>query len=221
MMPATKKRKLPAKTIPNPDFLNDPDVKDAVEEAIIQRHMALGSMAKAENPFDLVDGMHSEIWSALPERGGCEIPEEGTWVIVKRPPHTELDFRFEVPALSIWRARPTYRSQEIRLGGPGTLTRKTTVKWPMLMGIINTPGGELWLYPGEYISTDIGVWLEHLGKGINVHFLGAGQPGELGDQLFYLMAHGIPRCEALLLLLPKLSDQDFAYFTIDLEDANG
>lgn len=215
--------KLPPKTLPNPAYTEalreSEEIRDAIEDLIREQHHGMAQLIRADNRFALIDGMNSEVWSALPERAGCEIPDEGAWILISRIPITEMDQRFEVPVLSIWRARPEYRNREFTLGKAQGLSRKTKINWPMLLAVISTPGGDLWLYPGEYftIPTEkLEVYLDRIGNEVEVHFMGAGEPGDLADQLFYLMCHGIPRAEAMLLLLPNLTDSNFVYFTIEL-----
>lgn len=217
--------RLPRKTIPNPEYTaalrENEELRDAIEDAIRTGYQAVFSTptTRSVNPFAALDGLNSEVWSALPDRGGCEIPDEGAWVFVKRVPHTALDERFQVPVWSIWRARPEYRNRTFVLGKERGLSRKTRIEWPCLLAVINTPGGELWLYPGEYTTIPpdrLGVYLDAIGRGVEIHFLGAGDPGDLDNQLFYLMCHGIKRTNALLLLLPNLTDSDFCYFTVEL-----
>lgn len=194
------------------DFYYDDDVRAQIVEQIEQQCVVFGRMGgQTRNPFDRVEGMYSEVASAVPDERAL-IPEEGAWVIVNRVPHTVLDF--DVPRYSIWRARPIYTAREFKRVSAGGRSR--TLKWPMLKGRISTPGGELDLFPGEYVVTDITRWLELLGEGVTINFMGAGEPGELEEQVFYMQAHGIPRRDALVLALPLLTDDSFAYFTLEV-----
>lgn len=154
-----------------------------------------------------------ELMSCVPEDYGLALPEEGAWIIVKDPPHTALEW--EVPFLSIFRATPFYRARTFRLP-LGPRGGRHEVRWPSLRAVIQTPGGELHLFPDEYgIVRDIATYVELVGAGVDLHFMGAGEPGEFAEQVFYLQAHGIARRDALLLLLPHLADDNFVYFTID------
>lgn len=220
-MPTRPTKRVPPKTVPNPEYeefiREDPDLREAVRDAIYQGHVMsahLLSRNKDINPFRLLDGYLSEVYAAFPDEGKCEIPEEGAWIIVKSVAPTALEW--DVPPMSVWRAKPFYRYREFILGRESGLSRKTTIKWPMLRAVIQTPGGELHLLPNEFVTTNIEVWLDNIGQGVTMHFLGAGEPGELEPQLFYIMAHGIPRREALTLLLPSLTDENFCYLTLDL-----
>lgn len=215
--------KLPPKTLPNPAYTEalreNEEIKDAIEELIRDQHQFMGPLVATEHPFALIDGMNREVWSALPERGNAAIPDEGAWIFVKSVPYTELAERFEVPEWSIWRARPEYQNRTFTLGKESGLSRKTKVHWPMLKAVISTPGGDLWLYPGEYSTIPperLEVYLERIGHEVQVHFMGAGDPGDFANQLYYLMCHGIPRAQAMLLLLPNLTDSNFCYFTVEL-----
>lgn len=179
-------------TIPNPALTEDEELRELI----------------ADQCLDL-----QSLWSALPPEN-CVIPDEGCWIIVKEVPYTALEF--DVPLYSIWRARPVVRTRDfqVRWGPRGG---RQTVKWPLTLAEIQTPGGDLVLYPTEYVTTDIERWLDLLDEGVTINYMGTGEPGELADQLFYLQAHGLPRREALTLLLPSLTDERFAYLTLDLE----
>lgn len=150
------------------------------------------------------------LYSCLPPENTV-IPEEGAWIIVRDVPFTALEF--DVPRYSIWRARRFLRSRAFKTRRGGS---RGHVNWPMMLAEIQTPGGDLVLYPTEYVVTNVEKWLDLIGEGVTVNFIGAGEPGELAAQMFYLQAHGIPRREALTLLLPSLADDRFAYLTLDV-----
>lgn len=210
--------KPPRKFIQNPEYdewlKDNEDVREGVRDAIYRLHALGGSMVKTSNPFALMDGYLSDLYAAFPDEGNCKMPDEGAWIIIKSVPHTALEW--DVPPMSVWRAKPFYRYQEFVLGKESGLSRKTRVRWPMLRAVIQTPGGELHLLPNEFVTTDIEVWLDNIGRGVTMHFLGAGEPEGLDEQLFYLTSHGIPHKEALSLLLPSIKDDNFAYLTLDL-----
>lgn len=191
---------LPSATIPNPEFYADP----VVREAVADYYTMFAGIGVERIP---------QLWSALPEDYGYAIPKEGAWIVVKEVPHTELTGVFDVPLYSMWRARPCYRHTTLRL----RLPRKTVVKWPLLRAVITTPEGELQLLPGEFTPLRNGLrqWVDLIGHGVDLHFMGDGEPGDLADALFYMQAHGIRRGDALAVLLPDLEDQGFAYLTID------
>lgn len=148
----------------------------------------------------------AELDACLP-RDNQIIADEGTWIIVKDVPYTALEF--DVPIYSIWRARRHDRKRQFRVG-------RTLVPWPLMLAEIQTPGGDLVLYPSEYVTTSIEKWIDLVGDGVTVNFMGAGEPGDLSEQMFYLMAHGIPRAQALLALLPSLTDDRFVYLTLEV-----
>jgi hypothetical protein len=180
--------------VPNPAFFEDEVVKELVADQCLDQQT---------------------LWSCLPPES-CVIPDEGTWIIVKDVPHTNLDF--DVPLYSIWRARRHIRTRTFRLP-TGPRGGKNEVHWPQMLAEIQTPGGDLVLYPTEYVTTDIQKWLDLINEGVELNFIGPGEPGELEDQLFYLQCRGIPRTQALLLLLPSLTDDRFVYLTLDLDGA--
>lgn len=153
------------------------------------------------------------LYSVLPPEGGV-IPEDGAWIIVRDVPHTALEF--DVPLYSIWRARRYVRTRQFKVGGRGTDYPVRKVQWPMMLAEIQTPGGDLVLYPTEYTVTDLSRWIDLIGEGVTVNFMGAGEPGDLEQQLFYLRAHGVRRPDALLALLPELKDERFIYLTLDV-----
>lgn len=138
-----------------------------------------------------------------------KIARKGSWVIVREVPHTVLPF--DVPLYSIWRARRVTRYREFRVG------HNQFVKWPMMLAEIATPGGDLVLYPTEYVTTEISKWLDLLSEGVSMNFLGEGDPGAMGDAIFYLRAHGLTRVAATTLILPHLAESRFVYFTLDWE----
>jgi hypothetical protein len=188
----------PSATIPNPAFFADPDVREEVADFFT----GLGAIGSERIPT---------LWSALPEEHGYGIPEEGAWIMVKEPPHTEIP---APPLYSIWRARRTFRSYQVRIG-------RRKVNWPLLRAVITTPHGELTLIPGEYQPVaDLRRWLELVGEkdqgeeAVTIHFLGPGEPGGLAEQVFYIQTRGITRADALLLMLPDVEDADFAYLTV-------
>lgn len=187
--------RLPSPTIPNPDFMTDPGVRGAVEEVLWAY------------PFQ---GRIPDVWAALPDEFGYAIPEQGAWIIVKEDPHTEI----RVPLYSMWYARPFYRHRKLKIN-------RRWVQWPFLRAVLTTDVGELHLLPGEYETVkDIRVWLDLVGKGVVVNWLGEGEPGDYADKLFYMRARGIDRTDAMLSLLPGLEEQNFIYLTLDFAAAD-
>lgn len=152
-------------------------------------------------------------WYAMdPERHHCAIPDEGAWIMVKRQPHTVIE---SPPLYSMWRARPVYYALKLkRAPGPG----RPTITWPLLRARISTPFGELTLLPDEFVPvTRLMEWVGSVGEGVSLHTMG---PGAIGDEdfeqrVFYLMSRGLARRDALLLLLPDVLDQEFAWLSLD------
>lgn len=148
--------------------------------------------------------MHSGQYESYhPEEVDKQIPEEGCWIRVIEVPHTELALRFELPEQSMWRARRVYL-QSGRVGNAR----------PQL-AVINTPGGELSLWPHEYVIVpDISQWVGQEPDCI-MHSLDGGRfiTEEQEAQLFYLQSRGISRQDACLLLLNDLPGN--CYFTMN------
>ncbi len=180
--------------IVNPELLSDDGVREQV----------------ADQCLDI-----QTLWSCLPPDNTI-LPDAGAWILVRDVPHTVLPF--EVPLYSIWRARPVVRKRGVYIGGQHSDYggRRKLVQWPQMLAEIQTPGGDLVLYPTEYVVTDVAKWLELLDDGVTLHFIGAGEPGDLSETLFYMRAHGLRRRDALTLLLPQLTDERFAYLTLDV-----
>lgn len=140
------------------------------------------------------------------------IPRGGRWIIVKDVPHTALPW--EVPLYSIWRARRVVRMREFKVWH-----NKPAVAWPMTLAEITTPGGDLVLYPTEYVGTTIEKWLDLVGKGVTMHFLDPETPPTLVEPIFYLQTRGLAYRTALELLLPTVRESRFIYFTLDLQSS--
>ncbi|MER6520064.1 hypothetical protein ABT246_24820 [Streptomyces sp. NPDC001553] len=122
-------------------------------------------------------------------------------------PCTELSSRFRIPPLSMWRARPhELNSGAVRIND-ASITPKQVV--------IATPGGDLHLWPHEYVAAERPMELAS-DPDATLNSLG-GQPVLDEEELFYLMSRGIPRHEALMLLLDKVTSLDFVYVTLPKE----
>lgn len=191
-MPTSKPR--PTATIPNPALYDDDDVRADV----------------ADQCLDL-----DTLYAALPEDSHL-LPETGAWICVMAEPHVEIT----VPALSLWFAKPFYRSRKFQIGGKGSARggRRQWVPWPLLRAVLQTPEGELQLLPTEYqrLRRGIGPLLDMVGKGLTMHWLDGHVPDELDEREFYLRSRGFSRRDALTLLLPGLEDQGFVYFTTEV-----
>lgn len=140
--------------------------------------------------------------SYFPEEFGKEIPEDGCWIRVIDVPYTELANRFDVPVLSMWRARRSYMNGHTLAGRQRQLA------------VINTPGGELHLWPHEYtIVPDI---RDYVGcePDVEMHVLGdsTAYTEKQEGMLFYMQSRGITRRDASLLIFNELEVS--AYFTM-------
>lgn len=140
---------------------------------------------------------------------GIYFPEEydkdigdGSWIFVIDPPSTELDARFTVPQLSLWWARPHV------LNGGAMFGRLP------YQAVIQTPGGDLHLWPHEYTVCNDAAGI--IGEeGSHLHSLG-GQAVLDDEMLFYLMSRGISRRDATVLLINQVEDGSaFGYVTFD------
>lgn len=143
----------------------------------------------------------------FPEKDGKAVPEDGAWIIVVEEPMTELRSRFRIPPLSMWRARPHQLNSGAIVVGHG----KESVKFYPKQAVITTPGGDLHLWPHEYIVVDNPMKLAS-DPDATLHSLG-GLPVLDEEELFYLMSRGIPRYEAMMLLFNKITSLDFVYVT--------
>lgn len=135
--------------------------------------------------------------------GDKAIPEEGAWIlIIEVPRNVAIDF--EVPPLSMWRAR----SHELNSGG--IEIAKGVKVWPQ-QAVIATPAGDLHLWPHEYMIATDPVSLVG-DPDSTLHQLG-GSPVLNEDHLFYLMSRGISQRDATLMLFDQITDQSFVYVT--------
>ncbi|MEV7952952.1 hypothetical protein [Streptomyces sp. NPDC088141] len=139
----------------------------------------------------------------FPEQDGKAVPEDGAWIIVVEEPFTELRSRFRVPPLSMWRARP----HELNTG----VIVSKGVKIHPKQAIIATPGGDLHLWPHEYVVVDRPMMLVS-DPDATLRALD-GQPVLDEDAVFYLMSRGIPRHEAVMALFDTVTYLDFVYVT--------
>lgn len=131
---------------------------------------------------------------------------EGAWIFVIDPPITEQWSRFKVPLLSLWWARPHVLND----GQFGT-------RLPY-QAIIQTPAGDLHLWPHEYtLCVDP---QEILGEeGMEIHTLG-GEPLLDEDHLFYLQQRGITRTEAVKMLFAQINQPNYCYVTLPPDAVN-
>ncbi|QDH91601.1 hypothetical protein QDA01_gp88 [Microbacterium phage Cinna] len=163
-----------------------------------QRQLALGE----DNGWStmLAAGVDPYTYMPEPER---TIPEEGAWIIVVEVPRG-VAIDFDVPPLSMWRAR----HHELNSGG--VEIAKGVKVWPQ-QAVIATPAGDLHLWPHEYIVVKDPAGLVG-DPDATLHQLG-GSPVLNEDHMFYLMSRGISHREAVLLLFDQITDPSFVYVT--------
>lgn len=126
---------------------------------------------------------------------------EGAWIFVIDPPHTVQSSQFQVPVLSMWWARPHVLNSG-RFGN----------RLPY-QGVIQTPAGDLHLWPHEYtICRDPAALLGE--EGVTIHSLG-GDPVLDEDHLFYLMSRGVSRQQATLMLFAQIKGANYCFVTFD------
>jgi hypothetical protein len=124
---------------------------------------------------------------------------DGAWVLVVDPPVTVQWSEFKVPILSMWWARP-----HVLNTGPvgGRLPYQ---------GIIQTPAGDLHLWPHEYVVVNDPAGLVGC-EGVEIHTLG-GEPLLDPDQVFYLQQRGIPMHDVVAMLWSQMETGDYGYVT--------
>ncbi|MFJ1733220.1 hypothetical protein [Streptomyces sp. NPDC088254] len=163
--------------------------------------------AAVDDGWEIAASMGSEPSMYFPEYDGKQIPDEGAWIIVVEEPCTELMSRFRIPPLSMWQARPhELNSGAIRMNGASIAPKQA---------VIATPGGDLHLWPHEYVVAERPMELAS-DPDATLNSLG-GQPVLDEEELFYLMSRGIPRHEAVMLLFDKVTSLDFVYVTFPKE----
>lgn len=147
----------------------------------------------------------------FPEAYDKLIDPDGAWILVLEEPHTELQSRFRVPLLSLWRARPyALNSSAIQVG-----RGRFGIRVAPHQAVISTPGGDLHLWPHEYhVVTDPYVLMSC--DGALIHSLG-GQAVLDDEVMFYLQSRGISHQDAVLLLIEQVKQQDFVYVTFPAE----
>ncbi len=125
--------------------------------------------------------------------------DEGAWIFVVDPPNGSVAHDFHVPELSIWYARPHLLNVG-RMAG----------RFPY-QAVIQTPAGDLHLWPHEYVVCDEPQKFLGL-EGVEVHSLG-GDPVLDEEQLFYLTSRGIPADTATQMLFAQIKSQSYCYIT--------
>lgn len=155
----------------NPDL--DEDSQYAIYETVDPSHLF--------TPYSSL-----EILRYFP--GEREVPEEGAWVWILRPPNTPVeinigDYYFAVPYVD---AKPTFGWKDKRFSVTAY-----------------TPNGEVRLFPYEYAKPKVEEMIEFWADGaFEFHPFDEALSGvELTDRLFYVTSKGIPLAEALPMVL--------------------
>lgn len=150
--------------------------------------------------------------------GDNEVPEEGCWVLVKHPPHTE----YTVPPLSMWFATPWpfQRARQKKEQMVGT-RRSAQFRRPEPHRVkIVTPRGDLGLFPHEYARIDdMTKYYEFINDGMKIRFFGTTE-GVPEDKLFYLRSRGIGKAEAISMLLQEIKAHGVCWLEPSDEVAN-
>lgn len=172
--------------------------KEMLDEAIENAPMALAGLGLIPSTY-------------FPELEDKDIPEEGAWIMVLEEPFTELQTRFRVPILSMWRCRP----HELNSGGIEVGPKLNRIRIRPKQAVIATPGGDLHLWPHEYqIVRDPRVLMSD--PDATIHSLG-GEAVLDEEALFYLQSRGISHADAVLLLIDSVQATDFIYVTFPEE----
>lgn len=184
-------------TVVNPEYAEYQKTygKDILVDAIYAGAQLM--QGGGSNPFASGEAARAEVMSYFPEDYDAKIPEEGHWVLVTKPPHTEI----KISRFSIWYALPEVRPSG-RAGFEYHLAR------------LLTPHGDLFLWPHEYIKVDIAKYLQFIGEGFELQFFSESTAVQT-EQLFYLMSRGVRRPDALTLLLPTLKSQTVCWLEAD------
>lgn len=183
------------RTVINPEWLLE---REAALEEIAQDPIGYGVPAESVDRY-------------LPTIDGKAITADGAWVLVVSEPHTELMDRFRVPILSMWRARPhQISSSPIKCSVDGH-----TVTLRPQQAVIATPGGDLHLWPNEYVLASDPRALA-CDPDATINSLG-GQAAIDPEQLFYLLSRGIDKATATEMLFDQIQGNDFCYVTFPEE----
>lgn len=180
----------PKKYVINPEYAKHKQEfeKEDFVETIYNGMALVGIGVFSGNPFAAGEAARAEHMSWFPEDFGAQIPEEGCWILVTKPPHTEI----KINRFSIWYAMPEVRTKESGFA--------------LHLARILTPVGDLWLWPHEYSKIEIAKYLDFVGEGFEINYFS--EAAEIdADKLHYVMSRGIKRPDALRLLLPTLQSQ--------------
>ncbi len=189
------------KYIPNPEYLSSPLHAREIEEA----KSALTVAGECVEDY-------------FPQDYDKAIPATGAWIMLLADvdvgellPDGKVK-KIHVPHLSMWYALPVFSNSGRDIAG---------IKINMSMAVINTPDGEVRIWPHEYnVVQDITKYLEFTERdGICIHFLDEQRGGFDEAKIFYITSRGIPLAEARRMLIGELASPHFCYFTIAKEYA--
>jgi hypothetical protein len=148
----------------------------------------------------------------FPEDSGKSLPKKGGWIMLlmdihvgkETPEGSEL---IDVPRLSIWYAMPTVTTFRRKIAG---------VNLAMVQAIINTPKGNVHVWPHEYKLVEIEKFLEFTEEqGFYMRPLHQETGAFDEKKLHYLRSRGISRADAQRMLLPELNNPNFCFFEFD------
>lgn len=150
--------------------------------------------------------------SHRPWAHGCEVPDEGVWILAKHVPVVGFPSgkSWQVPPLSIWFALPEWRGS----------SRMRGMAYRHLARII-TPEGEMCLESHEFVVMQGG--LSNLlqvddGSQVKINYL-SGDAVIPEDKLFYMQSRGIPLSKAVLMLVDHVRSQHWCWFSLPSEYA--
>ncbi|ROR76054.1 Uncharacterized protein family (UPF0051) [Plantibacter flavus] len=136
--------------------------------------------------------------------GDKGISDDGAWILILEIPQTPINTQFELPLLSMWRAR------RHDLNDGGFMTDAGVKLYPQ-QAVIATPAGDLHLWPHEYMVAKDPMGLASDPDAI-LHTLG-GEAVLDPEELFYLQSRGITHQQATMMLFDKIQSLDFVYVT--------
>lgn len=140
-----------------------------------------------------------EVEAYFPEETKSDIPEEGHWIMVIQPPFAQI----KVKKFSIWYAMNDN-------GNPHA-------DYPMFVqryAKIQTPEGDLRLFPREYSKIDLTNYADIVGtEHLKIVFMSKNPvlEKETAEKIYYIQTRGISKLEACKLILGELKDPNLCY----------
>lgn len=193
------------KTVPVEGWIDNPFNLKEVKNFIGQTDEAQPSMGGA---WDCPD---QEMQSYFPEDFGKDIPAEGCWILIIKPPPCAI----KIKKFSIWFA---LEARDTKLHHRYPIRRK--------LASILTLAGALMVEPWEYNKIDLKKYMDFLNvrsensePDMNIRFL-AEDPklsNKMARMVFYMQSRGISRGTAYMMLIEEIRDQNFCYF--EMHDA--